>query len=566
MIYDKTIEIESNFDKLENRLITNNSKLVPSHYNGKPVIYMLKTLYKINGRFKFGIIQSAKANIKVAITSESLKELIDRGYIANAMLTNSNVIKKHKHKIKAEGLYEFKVYNVKSDKQIKDLYINLAKTYGSIVHLTTCFKNISEQRLSVERILFDLSGNVAALDLKNAFESYRVSLNKFLIWSGRQYNMGRFSPRSESENFTRVLSYIYLDKDKCRKLIGEQYEKVLSKYPKYDCGDCYKISVSMLDYDLALLYYKTIDNKSTDYISKYRLGYILPKPETFESLTLFKQAITDSNADINTYYTNEKYDVVSYIPRSLRITRETLYSHYTELCSGTYLKQYSGIDRWLDYQIKLDEDKYEAEVKDKLIAMARRKESGENIDKEFSELGILFIRQDLPVDKYGDIISIAEHLMSDDVSQEYKDAVTYSPSFEEALEFEGIEFNSKEFIKSCCTIEKSSSDSSQDNELLKFNRIGGTIAVAYLNTDCTSKIELVRNTNDVYLRLINEDTNDYVIITDSVISYSDYINKGIDIKLVREPIKRALNSLYKPKTMLEIIEELNLYINNTEHD
>lgn len=84
------------------------------------------------------------------------------------------------------------------------------------------------------------------------------------------------------------------------------------------------------------------------------------------------------------------------------------------------------------------------------------------------------------------------------------------------------------------------------------------IDIAYISDNGSIRVEIRREGDKVYARLINENTHDDIIIKDSVTTYDDFINNGIDKTLLVEPLKRITRSVRSSISIEDILKELRI--------
>ena len=83
-------------------------------------------------------------------------------------------------------------------------------------------------------------------------------------------------------------------------------------------------------------------------------------------------------------------------------------------------------------------------------------------------------------------------------------------------------------------------------------------ALIYISDNGSIRVEIRREGDKVYARLINENTHDDIIIKDSVTTYDDFINNGIDKTLLVEPLKRITRSVRSSISIEDILKELRI--------
>ena len=519
--------------------VCNNSSakvIETSDSDGKPIIYSILYLYKFGKNHEMCEIESKNRQYRALITIDSTKKLINRGYIDNAVLTSNNTIRHHKNKIAdLKCIPDFEEVNLKGTGPLYDEALDmLEKKFVYVINIDTDVKNISRQRLMPCGMIFDITGHPMAVITENEFEHKVIEINKFCEMATLQYNEGNFSPRSEARNSFRVLPYVRFEIEEYDRLLSKLGESALRNIKKLKSLNDYTLKVELITPKIAFEKFKG------------EVYYAIPNPEAFDDKNYFESSLRGAYELPKTVFEKGRYTVTKIDVSGIESVN-ILLNDYETLHTGKYHENYRSITQYLINRLGEKQREAEYQLERSLAEIAYKAEHGVDVTDIFNALHLMILDDTLEVTE-DEANAICERIASRSIDKDFMDKYMRLATLNEALELFDIppiepnKYAKENMIKS--------SSFCVDTDVC--------IDIAYISDNGSIRVEIRREGDKVYARLINENTHDDIIIKDSVTTYDDFINNGIDKTLLVEPLKRITRSVRSSISIEDILKELRI--------
>lgn len=537
---------------------------------GKPVEYTVDLMYRIGKPFLFGIISRVDNGKQFLVDIESIKKMTVYGYINNTVVTVDNAIKPHKNKIiDIKRIKEYDKISISiNDSNIVTKLRQLGDTYGYIIKVDdTNIKPISWLRLVPYGAVFDLGGNVCAVQVRDelGYEEL-MSIDKFLKISSADYNIGKWSPRSEARNFYRALKYAEVNTEvylKLREILGENSTKL---FVEHECGDYYRCDMDKLKVEMARIIFADIDEEKQELL-KTNVFYAIPRPEKFETKKLFESALREAKHIESTKFSLDKYELVEVDGLDRDAVFNLLLSRYSELHAGSYLKTYKDIVEYAVKALNKELVKIESEIKDRVLLIINEYNKGTDVTDMIEQLGFKVANEsyDFKDNTHKEYVhtKLISHRANQDDLKKYMRTATLE---ELAEHFElshlikkektrdTIEeqlFETEDVIEEMCDDLMFISGIEDDSSTYETNIIDSI----NLTEDSINRLEIRVEQNSrvcVYL-VLGDDT---IRIDDSEQVHIDYIKHGVDRRSIEKPLIRTLKLIKTNLNIEDILDKL----------
>ncbi|MBO5388715.1 MAG: hypothetical protein J6A59_11345 [Lachnospiraceae bacterium] len=542
--------VENVFLKMGDKLTRENNselKLISFKEKDKPIEYYLDTLYKIDGVHIFGIIRRVSDDKRYLIDDNSIRRLGVLGYINNVVITTTNnTIRHHLNKVKAiddiKDYTDVHINTVKNEHEFNKLVEELEEEFKYICVVDDKdIECISWLRLEPFGLIFDLSGNIAAILAKDEFNEYTIELKEFKRMYRPEYNLGHFSPRSLAPNFSRILSYKRLSIDEYNRIYHKLGEYHLRNFKLHESKAYYTGPTEKITTDLAEEIF-SLDN----------LYYAIPNPEKFKSKLDFESSMHHAAYMGNTLFNTERYTVVSLDGVYTNRVKNLLLKRFDELKTGIYLNSHKDIADYVDNIIGHDKEEEYDWIVSRLEKFAELYNLGEYEDKMMKELGLKVAN----IDSICDIDEREEYVLDKIINEKADISLVnqamHTPSLAEALDIFGldIQLNEIDSNNKLSTVE-------DDTNSITSNNVTTCIDVINITDDSSVRLEVRSEDNGNVCIYIVIDNKENIRIDASEQSYIDYIKNGMNDEVIKKPLKRTLAILHKSINNIDaILDEL----------
>lgn len=536
--------IESIFSLMNNKLIRENNSVLEylkfKDNKDNPIYYSLINLYKVDSLHICGVIKNNSNGKRCLIDADSIRKLTLLGYIDNVVITNANTIRHHPNKVKLyPNISDYTDVKINTQSsEFDDMVDALANEFKYICVVDD--KNIeciSWLRLEPFGLIFDLSGNIAALLAKDEFKEYTIELKEFKRMYRFEYNLGHFSPRSTSSNFSRILSYVRLSLDEYNRIKSKIGEYHLRNFKLHKSEEYYTGAVEKITVDLAEELF-SLDN----------LYYAIPNPEQFRSKLDFESSLHHAAYMGSTQFNDTRYTVVGLDGVYTNRAKNLLLKRFNSLKTGEYLNDYKNIADYINSVIGNDKEEEYDWIVSNLRRFASLYNNGEYTDDMMVELGLKVTDTSLIGDIDENEEYVLDKILTEQADNSLVDQTMHTPSLAEALDIFGIYIQLN--TENVDNHEKIKLEA--NNELEASNKVDNSnenmnicIDMVNLTDDASVRVEVrIEDSSTICVYIVVDDEN-AVRIDASEQSYTSYIRNGVNIEAIKKPIKRTLAILNK---------------------
>lgn len=493
---------------------------------GKPILYTLKRVYKENDKFKYAEVWSEFG--RFLVTADSLKKMIIKGYVENAIFDNKRHITVQD--INNQNFKGFRIidmdkkvaskYNMSLDKLEDKLNIESIKD----APMPEC----NTKKIYINGIVFNVCGKPIAMRVANKDE--QANSKKFL--------------RYKSQFIAEEQDYIYIRHSDI-PLIQDVLTDGITSNIRYMTNDKFRMNFEDMTVEIS------------DRLFNGNTYFAIPKPEKFDTLEKFIAAlkhgcIGGKNRDKYTI-TKMKFDGEEVC--------SILTDMYYTLRTGEYLHGFSSITSFISSEINREDNRLESSIACRLIRMLDMDKESRN--KEFAKLGITVTRDDVSLDN------------KDEISVDDYDKFMRPATFEEACNIFNVNLDVSNELSERYTDDDSDTKGKVEelqeildgvNELDNLNKYGDELSKVE-NSSVDSKVLVsvaIKDDETAFVNIVKEHgsicvhfvSDEDIRIDSTEASYSNFINSGINREALTGPLHRFMIMNESTYSIDEILKKL----------
>ena len=544
--------------------------------NGRIIDYTLTKLYKMCNKFQFGLIKRVDNGDEFLVTLDSIRKMCIYGYINNIYIeekpdTGKDVIKHHTNKLKADKSikpFEVESYSANEGDETLELLCRLSKEYDCLYNVDNeDIRPISWLRLVPYGFIFDLGRHVCAVKVRDELGAEQVlEINKFNEMQTPRYNEGKFSPRSGHKNFCRVLDYIDIYVEDYNSIKESFGISSLRNFYLHESGKYYRGRVQ----DLTLTLTSQITSEDN---MPYEIELAIPKPEKFDTKSIFESALREAKALEDTRFNDRDYVIVNPLNVDTSVIMNMLLNEYYDLQDGDYYKEHKDIADYVFKKYRKFREIDEEITTRKIIGIINSYNNGESIDYDLKMLGI-FVPDETTGNRYTRLATIyeaaelfgVEYLIKcdntakeDNTEQVCAEVSEDEPVSDEKSDVDNVDnVDNVEYEDNTVTVVENTLEEKDETENIKndavVNNTYTVIDTITLADNTENRIEVRKEGDTVYTSIIINGVTGRVEGSEQ--SEYSYIFEGLNKGAIRNTLTRALAFLELHNDVESIMEKL----------